>query len=263
MFGSASYLPRPLASSARRSCRRLIRFARVAGLHRREPRDGRAIAWAIRSRPPIGQAARAAFDDGCRRPGASRAAWRTSNHFLNVLVSVPARRPLPSTCWREAYGPRSPSRSVLARDGPSCTAPAPAKVLPWQKNKKKKSLGDGEARKLLGGQKLAAISRIPSRSGRPGPLSPPLPRCGDKGFIHGHEEKYSRRLSVGAPHSRLVRCIVGAALAWAFPKYLDSGLTCRASEHAVTALPSASRASWSRAAMLLTGTRGCVSGEYI
>jgi DNA-binding IclR family transcriptional regulator len=120
------------------------------------------------------------------------------------------------------------------------------------------ALSDGEARKLLGSRKLAAIT--PHTVTDPSVLLATLPRVRRQGFATVNEENIPGVLSVGAPIRDRAGAVV-AALSVAFPKYLDSGLTLGSVEPLVTgAALRVSRTLGMPPAMLLTGNLGSVSG---
>lgn len=94
------------------------------------------------------------------------------------------------------------------------------------------SLHDGEARKLLGARKLAAIT--PHTVTDPPTLLASLAKVRRQGFATVMEENIPGVLSVGAPICDRPGNVV-AALSVAFPKYLDAGLTLHSVEPLVTA----------------------------
>lgn len=94
------------------------------------------------------------------------------------------------------------------------------------------SLDDGEARKLLGRAKLAAIT--PHTITDPAALIASLAKVRRQGYATVVEENIPGVLSVGAPISDRGGNVV-AALSVAFPKYLESGLTLQGSIPLVTA----------------------------
>jgi IclR family KDG regulon transcriptional repressor len=94
------------------------------------------------------------------------------------------------------------------------------------------SLDDGEARKLLGGRKLAAIT--PHTITDPAALVASLAKVRRQGFATVIEENIPGVLSVGAPIRDRTGNIV-AALSVAFPKYLEAGVTLQSVEPLVTA----------------------------
>lgn len=93
------------------------------------------------------------------------------------------------------------------------------------------SLDDGEARKLLGRAKLAAIT--PHTITDPAALVASLAKVRRQGFATVVEENIPGVLSVGAPITDRGGNVV-AALSVAFPKYLESGLTLQGSIPLVT-----------------------------
>ena len=115
-------------------------------------------------------------------------------------------------------------------------------------------LSDSEARKLLGGRKLAAIT--PHTITDPASLIASLAKVRRQGFATVNEENIPGVLSVGAPIRDRGGSVV-AALSVAFPKYLDSGLSLHSAEPLVTgAAQRISRMLGTPPAMTLSGTRG-------
>lgn len=94
------------------------------------------------------------------------------------------------------------------------------------------SLDDGEARKLVGRAKLAAIT--PHTITDPAALIASLAKVRRQGYATVVEENIPGVLSVGAPITDRGGNVV-AALSVAFPKYLESGLTLQGSIPLVTA----------------------------
>lgn len=94
------------------------------------------------------------------------------------------------------------------------------------------SLDDGEARKLVGRAKLAAIT--PHTITDPAALIASLAKVRRQGYATVVEENIPGVLSVGAPITDRGGNAV-AALSVAFPKYLESGLTLQGSIPLVTA----------------------------
>ena len=94
------------------------------------------------------------------------------------------------------------------------------------------SLDDGEARKLVGRAKLAAIT--PHTITDPAALIAALAKVRRQGYATVVEENIPGVLSVGAPITDRGGNVV-AALSVAFPKYLESGLTLQGSIPLVTA----------------------------
>ncbi|WP_421997366.1 IclR family transcriptional regulator [Reyranella sp.] len=94
------------------------------------------------------------------------------------------------------------------------------------------SLDDADARKLVGGRKLAAIT--PQTITDPAQLVASLARVRRQGFATVAEENIPGVLSVGAPICDRSGAVV-AALSVAFPKYLAAGLTLQSAEPLVTA----------------------------
>jgi DNA-binding IclR family transcriptional regulator len=84
------------------------------------------------------------------------------------------------------------------------------------------SLSDGQARKLLGTRKLAAIT--PHTITDPAAVVASLARVRKQGFATVSEENIPGVLSVAVPIRDRAGNVV-AALSVAFPKYLDAGLT--------------------------------------
>ena len=147
---------------------------------------------------------------------------------------------------------------AVQADGPVAIKVSPGSEMPLHSTGAGKvllaSLGDGEARKLLGGRKLAAITSHTITD--PAALMASLAKVRRQGFATVNEENIPGVLSVGAPIRDRAGSIV-AALSVAFPKYLDSGLTLQSVEPLVTgAAQRISRMLGTPPAMLLTGTRG-------
>ncbi|HLM14550.1 MAG TPA: IclR family transcriptional regulator, partial [Reyranella sp.] len=94
------------------------------------------------------------------------------------------------------------------------------------------SLDDGQARKLVGRAKLAAIT--PHTITDPAALIASLAKVRRQGYATVVEENIPGVLSVGAPITDRGGNVV-AALSVAFPKYLESGLTLQGSIPLVTA----------------------------
>jgi DNA-binding IclR family transcriptional regulator len=94
------------------------------------------------------------------------------------------------------------------------------------------SLDPGEARKLVGRAKLAAIT--PHTITDPAALIASLAKVRRQGYATVVEENIPGVLSVGAPITDRGGNVV-AALSVAFPKYLESGLTLQGSIPLVTA----------------------------
>jgi DNA-binding IclR family transcriptional regulator len=93
------------------------------------------------------------------------------------------------------------------------------------------ALPEGEARKLIGGRKLAAIT--PHTITDPAAFIASLAKVRRQGFATVVEENIPGVLSVGAPIRDRSGAVV-AALSVAFPKYLDAGLTLQSAEPLVT-----------------------------
>jgi DNA-binding IclR family transcriptional regulator len=147
---------------------------------------------------------------------------------------------------------------AVQADGPVAIKVSPGSEMPLHSTGAGKvllaSLGDGEARKLLGGRKLAAITSHTITD--PAALMASLAKVRRQGFATVNEENIPGVLSVGAPIRDRAGSVV-AALSVAFPKYLDSGLTLQSVEPLVTgAAQRISRMLGTPPAMLLTGTRG-------
>ncbi|MDP1963503.1 MAG: IclR family transcriptional regulator C-terminal domain-containing protein, partial [Reyranella sp.] len=86
------------------------------------------------------------------------------------------------------------------------------------------SMSDGQARKVLGSGRLAAITRQTITD--PAVLVAALAKVRRQGFATVAEENIPGILSVGAPIRDRAGQVV-AALSVAFPKYLDAELTLR------------------------------------
>jgi DNA-binding IclR family transcriptional regulator len=166
-------------------------------------------------------------------------------HRLNGFVSV-------------LRGGRAIYLLAVQADGPVAIKVSPGSEMPLHSTSAGKvllaSLGDGEARKLLGGRKLAAITAHTVTD--PAALVASLAKVRRLGFATVNEENIPGVLSVGAPIRDRAGGVV-AALSVAFPKYLDAGLTLHSVEPLVTgAAQRISRMLGTPPAMLLTGTRG-------
>jgi DNA-binding IclR family transcriptional regulator len=151
---------------------------------------------------------------------------------------------------------------AVQAEGPVAIKVSPGSEMPLHSTSAGKvllaALPDGEARKLLGSRKLAAIT--PHTITDPAVLLAALPRVRRQGFATVNEENIPGVLSVGAPIRDRAGTVV-AALSVAFPKYLDSGLTLASVEPLVAgAALRVSRTLGMPSAMLLTGTLGSVSG---
>ena len=170
-------------------------------------------------------------------------------HHLNGFVSV-------------LRGGRAIYLVAVQADGPVAIKVNPGSEMPLHSTGAGKvllaSLSDSEARKLVGGRKLAAIT--PHTITDPAVLVASLAKVRRQGFATVNEENIPGVLSVGAPvRDRTGRVV--AALSVAFPKYLDSGLTLISVGPLVTsAALRISRMLGMPPAMLLTGTTGSVSG---
>ena len=170
-------------------------------------------------------------------------------HQLNGFVSV-------------LRGGRAIYVLAIQADGPVAIKVSPGSEMPLHSTSAGKvllaALPDSEARKLLGGRKLAAIT--PHTVTDPAALIASLPRVRRQGYATVNEENIPGVLSVGAPIRDRSGGVV-AALSVAFPKYLDSGLTLASVEPLVTgAALNVSRMLGMPSAMLLTGSTGSVSG---
>ena len=144
-------------------------------------------------------------------------------HRLNGFVSV-------------LRGGRAIYLLAVQADGPVAIKVSPGSEMPLHSTSAGKvllaSLGDGEARKLLGGRKLAAITAHTVTD--PAVLIASLAKVRRQGFAMVNEENIPGVLSVGAPIRDRAGGVV-AALSVAFPKYLDAGLTLQSVEPLVTA----------------------------
>ena len=170
-------------------------------------------------------------------------------HQLNGFVSV-------------LRGGRAIYVLAIQADGPVAIKVSPGSEMPLHSTSAGKvllaALPDSEARKLLGGRKLAAIT--PHTVTDPAALIASLPRVRRQGYATVNEENSPGVLSVGAPIRDRSGGVV-AALSVAFPKYLDSGLTLASVEPLVTgAALNVSRMLGMPSAMLLTGSTGSGSG---
>ena len=170
-------------------------------------------------------------------------------HHLNGFVSV-------------LRGGRAIYVLAVQAEGPVAIKVSPGSEMPLHSTSAGKvllaALSDGDARKLLGNRKLAAIT--PHTVTDPAALIASLARVRRQGFATVNEENIPGVLSVGAPIRDRAGVVV-AALSVAFPKYLDSGLTLGSVEPLVTgAAVRVSRMLGMPSAMLLTGTTGSGSG---
>jgi len=134
------------------------------------------------------------------------------------------------------HGGRAVYLLAVQADGPVAIRVAPGSEMPLHSTSAGKvllaSLSDAEARKLLGGGKLAAIT--PHTVTDPAALVASLARVRRQGYATVSEENIRGVLSVGAPiRDRSGRVV--AALSVAFPKYLDAGLTLQSATPLVTA----------------------------
>ena len=170
-------------------------------------------------------------------------------HHLNGFVSV-------------LRGGRAIYVLAIQADGPVAIKVSPGSEMPLHSTSAGKvllaALADSEARKLLGGRKLVAIT--PHTITDSAALIALLPRVRRQGYATVNEENIPGVLSVGAPIRDRSGGVV-AALSVAFPKYLDSGLTLASIEPLVTgAALNVSRMLGMPSAMLLTGSAGSGSG---
>ena len=170
-------------------------------------------------------------------------------HHLNGFVSV-------------LRGGRAIYVLAIQADGPVAIKVSPGSEMPLHSTSAGKvllaALADSEARKLLGGRKLVAIT--PHTITDSAALIALLPRVRRQGYATVNEENIPGVLSVGAPIRDRTGGVV-AALSVAFPKYLDSGLTLAGVEPLVTgAALNVSRMLGMPSAMLLTGSTGSGSG---
>ena len=144
-------------------------------------------------------------------------------HSLNGFVSV-------------LHGGRAVYLLAVQAEGPVAIKVAPGSEMPLHSTAAGKvllaSLGDPEARKLLGHGKLAAIT--PHTVTDPASVIAGLARVRKQGFATVAEENIRGVLSVGAPiRDRDGKLL--AALSVAFPKYLDSALTLQSATPLVVA----------------------------
>ena len=142
------------------------------------------------------------------------------------------------------HGGRAVYLLAVQAEGPVAIKVAPGSEMPLHSTAAGKVLlaagSDGEARKLLGHARLAAIT--PHTVTDPVAVVAGLGRVRKQGFATVSEENIRGVLSVGAPiRDRTGRTL--AALSVAFPKYLDAGLTL----HSVTPLVVAAAERASRA----------------
>ena len=134
-------------------------------------------------------------------------------HSLNGFVSV-------------LHGGRAVYLLAVQAEGPVAIKVAPGSEMPLHSTAAGKVLlaaqSDGEARKLLGHGKLAAIT--PHTQTEPAAVIAGLARVRKQGFATVAEENIRGVLSVGAPiRDRDGKLL--AALSVAFPKYLDASQT--------------------------------------
>ena len=136
---------------------------------------------------------------------------------------------------------------AVQADGPVAIKVSPGSEMPLHSTSAGKvllaSLDESEARKLVGGRRLAAIT--PHTITDPAVLVASLAKVRRQGFATVERGEHSRR-ALGRRADPRSRGSVVAALSVAFPKYLDAGLTLQSVEPLVTALPSASRAGLAR-----------------
>jgi DNA-binding IclR family transcriptional regulator len=169
------------------------------------------------------------------------------DHHLNGFVSV-------------LRGGRAIYLLAVQADGPVAIKVSPGSEMPLHSTSAGKvllaALSDGEARKVLGARKLAAIT--PHTITDPAMLIASLAKVRRQGYALVNEENIPGVLSVGAPIRDRSGTVV-AALSVAFPKYLDSELTLASVEPLVSAAAlRISRLLGMPPAMLLTGTTGSV-----
>lgn len=144
------------------------------------------------------------------------------DHRLNGFVSV-------------LHGGRAVYLLAVQADGPVAIKVDPGSEMPLHSTAAGKvllaSVGDAEARKLLGGGRLAAIT--PHTMTDPAALVAILAKVRRQRYALVVEENIRGVLSVGAPivdrHGRVL-----AALSVAFPKYLEAGLTLQSVTPLVT-----------------------------
>jgi DNA-binding IclR family transcriptional regulator len=144
-------------------------------------------------------------------------------HRLNGFVSV-------------LHGGRAVYLLAVQAEGPVAIKVAPGSEMPLHSTSAGKvllaSLSDAEARKLLGGGKLAAIT--PHTVTDPAAWSPRSPGCVSRAIATVSEENIRGVLSVGAPIRDRSGSVAGCPQR-AFPKYLDAGLTLQSATPLVTA----------------------------
>jgi DNA-binding IclR family transcriptional regulator len=143
-------------------------------------------------------------------------------HRLNGFVSV-------------LRGGRAIYLLAVQADGPVAIKVTPGSEMPLHSTSAGKvllaSVGDGEARKLLGKRKLTAIT--PHTITDPAVLVASLARVRRQGFATVSEENIPGVLSVGVPIRDRAGSVV-AVISVAFPKYLDAGLTLQSVTPLVT-----------------------------
>ena len=143
-------------------------------------------------------------------------------HALNGFVSI-------------LRGGRAIYMLAVQSDGPIAIRVSPGSEMPLHSTCAGKvllaALPDAEARRLVGGRKLAAIT--PHTVTDPATLLSALVKVRRQGYATVNEENIPGVLSVGAPIRDRSGQVV-AALSVAFPKYLDSGLTLASVEPLVT-----------------------------
>lgn len=167
------------------------------------------------------------------------------DHHLNGFLSV-------------LRGGRAIYLLAVQADGPVAIKVSPGSEMPLHSTGAGKvllaSLSDGEARKVLGARKLAAIT--PHTITDPAAIAALLPKVRRQGFALVNEENIPGVLSVGVPIRDRAGAVV-AALSVAFPKYLDSGLTLSSVEPLVTAAAlRVSRLLGMPSALRMNGTTG-------
>lgn len=144
------------------------------------------------------------------------------DHRLNGFVSV-------------LRGGRAVYLLAVQAEGPVGIRVSPGSEMPLHSTSAGKvllaSLEDSEARKLVGGRKLAAITAHTITD--PAALLASLAKVRKQGFALVVEENIPGVLSVGAPIRDRSGGVL-AALSVAFPKYLDAGLTLQSVTPLVT-----------------------------
>jgi DNA-binding IclR family transcriptional regulator len=134
-------------------------------------------------------------------------------HSLNGFISV-------------LHGGRAVYLLAVQAEAPVAIKVAPGSEMPLHSTAAGKvllaALRDGEARKLLGNGRMAAIT--PHTITDPAAVVASLAKVRKQGFATVVEENIRGVLSVGAPIRDRTGKVL-AALSVAFPKYLDSGLS--------------------------------------